>query len=383
MPRTPKYVKVVRSIALGILVVVAGWAGFDLWTCAGSMVPVLYCRLIRTPFVRLQAPGEVPHLERTVDLSLPQAPIGQSLDELMPTEAPEPGFPGLQAILRATWRESIPDVEEASLFRVETDRLFRAELDIASGLDRAYDIVLACLVNLLQVPCNGSEVAVTLRLSSDEAATVPIQLAGLDPGIHDVLIPIWLDPYADMGDPNADSRRIYSQEAMRFSIVSQGDFGPITRVMRTLPDPFPVFGLDGIALHTLEMPWESDGALTDQTYLEGRPGQVVSTFLHLFNKHPVPMEYGIVAFVDYEQQDFTYDGESRRVLYVMLAPESWYPLKIELVAPTGLGSHELVLLAEPYPRARMDLEAYYQEQVDLPLDLFVWSTSRVDLEVKP
>jgi hypothetical protein len=114
--------------------------------------------------------------------------------------------------------------------------------------------------------------------------------------------------------------------------------------------------------------------------LRVRAGEPFSLYLHMFNPHSVRVEYAVSAFIDYVPVPINYRGTDRLPLYVSAKAGAWYAVPISLKAPVEPGHHELVVLGEHFPSARLDLGPTWYRQVEY-LGIDTWSSNRIYLDV--
>ena len=144
-----------------------------------------------------------------------------------------------------------------------------------------------------------------------------------------------------------------------------------------------MFGLEGVALNPWLLPWEKKyGGMLPFFIQQARPGQRVKLYLHLFNTSSTRVDYAVAAFLNQQQVPITYRQATYTPFFVTAKAGAWYPLPIEITAPTQPGRYELVILGEPFPTTRIDMaRPLFEGLIDFSLELYLWTSYRIFLDV--
>ncbi len=171
---------------------------------------------------------------------------------------------------------------------------------------------------------------------------------------------------------------------MRRSLAVGGDTTPLTPTFERPALPLHVFGLQGLALNPWLLPWEKQyGGLEEFLDLQASPGQTLKLYLHLFNTSSTRVDYALAAFLNQQQVPVTYRQVPHTPLYVTAKAGAWYPLPIEITAPKQPGRYELVILGEPFPTARIDMERpLFGDMTGFSLEFGLWTSYRIFLDVR-
>jgi hypothetical protein len=286
--------------------------------------------------------------------------------------------------LSTIWAQRAND--ENTLAVVPENEPYIGEFEMGAFMPEPPVYIIACLVDFIQRPCTpGAPISQTITLSTDQIARVPIEIHGLQRGLHDLAVVRWkLLDLADVAPTGAlGERGVFSQIALRKSLAVGGDTTPITPTFETLPLPLHVFGLEGLALNPWLLPWEKQyGGLLPFLDLQARPGQKLKLYLHVFNTSSVPVDYALTAFVNQQQVPLNYHNRPHQPLFVRAKGGAWYPLPIEITAPDTPGEYELVILGEPFPTRRIDLaQRLYDGLIDFSLEFGLFTSYRIRLSV--
>jgi len=330
-------------------------------------------RVIAAPPPTVISPAAVPS---GVD---PHSIRGIAADEIALYREQVAGGPGGFIGISGTREEE--SAEGRNLYVTDSAEPFVGVLELGIfNFPAPLPLAITCLLDFVQTACEpSSETVQQISLASDQILQVPITLMALEDGLHDIVVVAWQDlsPEAGQDDPRRD---IAWQKAIRASIASGGETSPQRIEYLPLPLPMHVLGLEGFVVSNKRDPWDRYGGFRAETYLQARPGEELNVFLHLFNQQAFRVEYAIAAFIDYQQTPIAYRGGTYATLFFSTKANAWYAIPIRLKAPLEPGLHELVLLGEHFPEARMDLEStLYRDARTLSLDLF--SSARILLEV--
>ncbi len=353
---------------------------------AGKMlISAKQCFYMKTPLVWLSPDRTIPSPSPTLippvgvpeDVD-PRAIKGIAAESRILSKETVADYPGGFIGIAGTWAEQ--SQADGALYVTASGEPFVGAFEMGVfNFPQPLQLIVSCLLDFVQVPCEpGAQVAQKVLLESDHLLSVPIRLANMSDGLHDLVVVVWQDlAGASAEDP---ARIISYQKAVRVTIAAGGSTQTQPLDDQPLPIPFHVFGLDGLAVTMVKDPWDSYGGLPPFAYIRARPGQALELYLHLFNQQSFRVDYAISAFMDYEQVALIYNGHAHSPLYFSTKADAWYPIRVVVRAPSSPGLHEFVILGEHFPQARMDLEpTLYRETRTLSLD--VWSSARILLEV--
>jgi|GEM_PF-1693370 len=287
--------------------------------------------------------------------------------------------------LSGTWSERANDYNNLSV--VPEGEPFIGEFEMGLYMPEPPVYIVTCLVDFVQQPCvPGVPLTQTIALSSEQIARVPIEIHGLPRGLHDLAVVQWQDLGAERdnpGEPDPGTRDSFFQVALRKSLAIGGDTTPLTPTFQRPPLPLHVFGLEGLALNPWLLPWDKQyGGLEPFFDLQARPGQTLKLYLHLFNTSSTRVDYALSAFLNQQQIPITYRQVPYTPLFVTAKAGAWYPLPIEITAPTQPGRYELVILGEPFPTTRIDMaRPLFEGLIDFSLELGLFTSYRIFLDV--
>ncbi len=377
----------VGTVGLAAYAVVIANPCAGLWFREVLIISPRLCFYLRSPLVWLTPDRRLP-TPQPVKLTPLPVPEGRdpgaladtrSASELLAeTEALADENPGGVVGIVATWEEQYKQGEFLYITAPGQPFIGAFRLGVVN-FPEPVALLLTCLLDFIQVPCEPDAPKVQrVTLESNQLLSVPIRLAGLTEGLHDLVVVVWQDISGSPAD-DYDARLIFYQKAVRVSIAAGGSAEPRDIRFQPMPMPFHVFGFGGIALSDRKHPWDPYGGFPPFTYVQAQPGDTLDLYLHVFNAYDFRLDYAISAFLDYEQVPLIYNGSPHVPLYVSAKAQGWYPLRVQVAAPVEVGNHELVILAESFPQARVDLERVVYPGVPLTLDL--WSSNRVLMEV--
>lgn len=243
--------------------------------------------------------------------------------------------------------------------------------------------MITCLVDFMQLPCSpGAPLTQPVTLEYGQIAKLPIHIAGLEQGLHDLTVVFDRDLAEERDDPQAKARLHPKVMAIRASLAVGGDTTPGIRSVQSLPIALHTTGLDGILLSTKAMPWDRYGGVQPETLIKVDPGQKMKLYLHLSNSQPVQVDYALSAFLDHQQVPLVYRGQGYVPLHLSAKSQAMYVIPIEFTSPFQPGHYELVVYGEPFPQARMDLtRETFEGHLNYGLGIDMWSSPKIYLDV--
>jgi hypothetical protein len=356
--------------------------------CSGIRSISPTCRNVRTPLVRLMPDRLIPTPIPTLipPGAIPEGVMPNAL--LLPTSDRLPlpsGKSGGYMSFVGTWVNKASG--DNSLFRVEMSSPFVGQFQLGAYYLDPIELLFTCMIDYVQTPCSPStEVTQSISPSYGEDIVLPIKIADLEQGLHELTVIFWMDPYAYQDAPDSASR-IDSQfqlNGLRASLAVGGDTTTPDISYPTLSSsPSAAFGIDGVVLSDKEDPLDERGAVQYTTYLVAQAGEPFNVFLHLNNRNHVGIDYAIVAFINYKQVPILLEGKTRLPLYTHVKARAWEVTSVEIVAPMEAGHYELQVVGIMLPYARMDLAGPdgYGKYIDYPLPVFFQASTRIDLDV--
>jgi len=376
----------VASVGIAVSVLLSG---------PGCLSPILLsrrdCLLLRAPTIWFAPDRAValPQPEVIAPLPVPPGEDPAAIQDPMPSaqvtglaSENSGGFIGL----RGTWSALANDYNNLSV--VPEGEAFVGEFEMGLYMPEPPVYIVTCLVDFVQRPCApGAPLTQTIALDSEQIARVPIEIHGLRRGLHDLAVVRWEDlgaERANRGDPDIEKRGSFFQVALRRSLAVGGDTTPLSPTYARLPIPLYYFGLEGLAVSTRAVPWEKMyGGFESLWNLQARSGQPLKLYLHLLNTGSIRVDYALAAFLDQQQVPITYRQVPHTPLYVTAKAGAWYPLPIEITAPKQPGRYELVILGEPFPTARIDMERpLFGDMTGFSLEFGLWTSYRIFLDVR-
>lgn len=347
------------------------------------------CILLRTPLIWVAPDRTVTwnQPESITAVAVPDGVVATSLkgdtaEEHRDAASVAQNHKGGFVSLIGTWSEQASD--DNTLYVIDEGTPFIGQFMLGSfePKPRAYSI--SCLVDFVQLPCTpGAVSAQTITLSERELVRIPVEINGLEQGLHDLTILIDRDLANDRENPQAESRWRDIVMALRASIAVNGETAPISREFQRLPLPLYSTGSDGIALSLNRIAWNKVGVPQQNPLLSAKRGETTKFFLYLSNNQPIRVDFAVSAFIDSVQIPINYHHKSYQPWYVSAKARAQYVLPVDIVAPSEAGHYELVFYAQPFPQARMDINReVFSGSLTYGLGIDMWSSYRFYLDVQ-
>lgn len=226
---------------------------------------------------------------------------------------------------------------------------FVAHALIGNGNSVAREIAVICLLDHLQIPCAPDlTLEHIITVPAKDFVFLPMELAGLPPGLHDLDILVVRDPYQDGRNPMGDDIRYFTQSAVQMSnILVDGLLAP-PEIEVVRPD---VAGqLERATIFAVSY----GNKLVDEfgnfpiwIEAEGEAGTMLAFDLHFHAD--VHDEEGntiaVMAFLNYEQVPLIYEEQSYQPLYVIRQAGTWQRAPVQIQLPDTPGTYELIMMA--------------------------------------
>ncbi|MGH2544460.1 MAG: hypothetical protein ACRDIB_16840 [Ardenticatenaceae bacterium] len=277
-------------------------------------------------------------------------------------------------------------MEDRYTFYVEEDMPLLGQLWVVNSSDEAHDIVIMCLVDYVQTPCQPDGGGFSIRkFAPYEEFFMPVEIRDLDPGVHEFAFLIVRDPYHDINaDQSRPTGRSSPSEVLPFYTIYVGNQSHLPVISPIVPEMVRArldrFGGNKIFVNKLpdlvEPPRNGAPAWLME---EAAPGEKIQSYLHFTeDTDPNPNSKNIVvmAFVDYVQVPLYADDQLHMPLYVKRQPDTFQTLPIAMQAPAKPGIYELIIVAQDYAHQRLSAQPKYFHYADHG------SSSLIRLEVK-
>ncbi|GGJ16096.1 hypothetical protein [Paenibacillus hunanensis] len=242
-------------------------------------------------------------------------------------------------------------IEETRQYHIKNGAAFKKFISLGNliSADRIYKMIV--LVDYKQtkfgVDGNHASIDYTFQMKAGQTLEIPIELKGLKPGMHDVLVVMVKNP--DNKSLDEDYRKKTDLNHLiteRFNVIVGDSTKPSADVNYTNTGMKEEQNLGGVFLSKENdfKRWLSEDV---------KSGELMDFFVHVGNSNEKDNQtYALVLLSDWKQIDIL---DNKDVLYYKLGKNDSYVLPVKYQVPAQAGIKDLTALLIQSPNQKLDM----------------------------